>query len=382
MTKQDKFSKISLVYFISVLMFICVRIASSLGVFATLQENVANTVFTIIIQLIVMGALPFILYMKIYKKEKLNKQNIKQSLYEIGFKKISIKTIIVSILLGVLVYFFNVIIASFFDIILSLLGYAGISQTAQPEEVKTWHLVFNMLLTAVMPAIFEEFLHRGILFKGIKESKNIKWAILCSGLFFGFMHININQFFYATIIGVFFAFITTITKNIWVPIILHFMNNAINVYLNWASKTKSLGYNFYSELNNFLQNNNMVIVFICILSVIFVMSALAIYFIIILNNEHNKNNKIQLRLLTPKQISEFVKFKNNLNVQNNKLLLDNTDTEAVPHTTMPSEHTFMDLFNIQNEKSEKVSFRYSIFFYAIVILGGLTTFFTFIWGIL
>ena len=195
MEKQQKFSKICLIYFISLLCFVLVRIGASLGMFKIFNDVIADTIFTAIVQIIIMGALPFLLYILIYKKQKVSKASIKESLVDIGFKKISLKSVIIAIILGVLVYIFNIMIASVFDMLLSLLGYESVSGGTGTANNQNWYLWLSLLLTAVMPGIFEEVLHRGILQKGIRDSKNLKWVLLCSGLFFGLMHLNINQFF-------------------------------------------------------------------------------------------------------------------------------------------------------------------------------------------
>lgn len=382
MTNQ-KFSTICLIYFISLFCFVVVRIASSLGAFSFMPSDIADLIFTIIIQLMVMGIIPFVLYITVYKKEKITKQSIKTALSDIGFKKISLKSIICSVLLGICVYVFNIIIASFFDLILSLLGYAGTGGSGSTNS-KEWYLFFSLFITAVMPGIFEEILHRGILLKGVKENTNIKCAIILSGVLFGLMHLNINQFFYAAIIGMFFTIMAILTKSIWVPIILHFMNNAINVYLSWANASGSFGSDFYEILNNFLQNNNIVFVMICAVSIILVLTILAVYLVIALYNENNKENKIYLRLLTPNHMKNYLKAKKNdiLNQENQNQTINYSKCVSRENDVIPAEQSLPDLFNINNTKSEKISFKYSIFLYATLILGGLTTLFTYIWGIL
>ena len=49
-----------------------------------------------------------------------------------------------------------------------------------------------MFLVAVLPAIGEEFLHRGIVLQGIKHM-GFKKAIVLSSLLFGLVHFNIQQ---------------------------------------------------------------------------------------------------------------------------------------------------------------------------------------------
>ena len=382
MEKQQKFSKICLIYFISLLCFTLVRVASSLGAFNVFSETVADAVFTVIVQLFIMGVLPFMLYILIYKKQKINKQSIKESFNDIGFKKLSFKSVLIAIILGVCVYVFNILIASFFDMILALFGYEGGASAGTQPSTSIWYLMFSLFITAVMPGVFEEVLHRGILQKGVRDAKNFKWVLLCSGLFFGLMHLNINQFFYATIIGIFFAYIAYITNNIWPSIILHFMNNAINVFLNFTNRNNGIGEKFYATLNNFLQNNNMALIMLCVTCIMLVLSVVSAFLVVALYNDNNKSNKIYLRLLTPQFMKNYLALKRNSEINTDQIGLNYSQFVSRENDVIPAEQDLCSMFNIKNEKSEKLSFRYSIFFYATLLLGGLITIFTFIWGIL
>lgn len=381
MEKQQKFSKICLIYFISLVCFVLIRIASSLGLFKLFSDVVADTIFTLVVQLLIMGILPFLLYILIYKKQKINKQSIKEGLSDIGFKKLSIKSVVIAIILGICVYVFNIMIASVFDMILAIFGYESGSSGSSNANTQTWFLFLSLLLTAVLPGVFEEILHRGILQKGVRDTKNFKWVLLCSGLFFGLMHLNVNQFFYATIIGIFFAFIAYITNNIWPSIILHFMNNAINVYLSFTNVNNGFGQKFYSTLNSFLQNNNIVVTMIFITCLMLVLSLITAWLVVALYNDNNKNKKIYLKLLTPAYMKNYLSVKKK-DISEPETSLNYSQYVSRENDVMPADPDFSSLFNIDNSKSEKFSFKYSIFFYAIIILGGLTTLFTFIWGIL
>ena len=382
MQKSVNFSKICLIYFVSLFCFVAIRLTTALGVLNNLNEIASESIFTSVVQILVMGVLPFILFIVYFKKEKINKTSLKTSLSEIGFNKISLKTIIISLLLGVCAYVFNIVIASFFDVIISSLGYSGVSSGSVSSNTQVWYLFFSLFFTAVLPGIFEEILHRGILLNGLKQTKNYKWAIIFSGLFFGFMHLNINQFFYATIIGMFFAFIALITKSIWPSIIMHFVNNAINVYLSWASSSKSFGSNFFATLNNFLKNENFVIVVISSICFMAVLSIITIWLIIKLYNENNKDNKIYFRVFTSKHIKNFVALKKNTVEEQSLTSLNYNTYVSKDNELIPTEENMSSLFNLKEEKTDKFGFKYHIFFFAIILLGALTTLFTFIWGIL
>ena len=91
----------------------------------------------------------------------------------------------------------------------------------------------SIVLVAILPGFCEEFVHRGLLFKGFSEL-GVKKTIIYSGLLFGLMHLNISQFFYATLIGCLLVVLVMASGSIIPAMIVHFMNNFINVYFSYA----------------------------------------------------------------------------------------------------------------------------------------------------
>jgi len=94
-----------------------------------------------------------------------------------------------------------------------------------------WKLI---LLTAIMPALCEEIIFRGI-FLGIylKQKIDIKKILFVNGLVFAAMHLNLQQFIYALAMGVIFAFIVFITRSVWASVIMHFVFNFTQVTLGY-----------------------------------------------------------------------------------------------------------------------------------------------------
>ena len=133
-------------------------------------------------------------------------------------------------------------------------------------------LLINLVFTAVLPAICEETAHRGLLLKG-QSGLGQKQALIISALLFGLLHLNIEQFFYATIIGFFLGYITFICDSIYPAMIIHFMNNALSVYSGFASFHKLTFAKVLSMPYTFLQNNFFLgLLFIILLVSLLVMS--------------------------------------------------------------------------------------------------------------
>lgn len=82
----------------------------------------------------------------------------------------------------------------------------------------------GLLATAVCPAIFEEFLFRGVLIGALKKYGST-FSIIVSALIFSIAHMNVAQMIFAFIWGISFGFIFLKTNSLLPTIILHFINN-------------------------------------------------------------------------------------------------------------------------------------------------------------
>ena len=87
-----------------------------------------------------------------------------------------------------------------------------------------------LLAVAVTPSIVEELVFRGYVQKQY-ESLGIKKAAIISGLFFGIIHMNMQQFFYAFIAGIVFSYIVYYTKSIVSGMLAHFVMNGSQLLL-------------------------------------------------------------------------------------------------------------------------------------------------------
>lgn len=86
-----------------------------------------------------------------------------------------------------------------------------------------------VVVIAVLPAICEEVLHRGFIQYTFHKVKN-KWIVILSiGIIFGIFHLDPYRFLPTTILGIVLAYIMVETNNILLPMIFHFVNNAVTV---------------------------------------------------------------------------------------------------------------------------------------------------------
>jgi membrane protease YdiL (CAAX protease family) len=96
------------------------------------------------------------------------------------------------------------------------------------------NLLLNIFLIAVLPAVGEELVFRGIIQKLLSRWTNsIHWAVWITGALFSFFHFQFYGFLPRMLLGVLFGYLLVWSGTIWVPIIVHFFNNAVALILHW-----------------------------------------------------------------------------------------------------------------------------------------------------
>lgn len=88
-------------------------------------------------------------------------------------------------------------------------------------------LAINLLMIAVLPAIGEELLFRGVLQNIFQRwTNNPHWAIWIVAILFSAIHMQFYGFLPRMLMGAFFGYLYYWGKSIWLPIFAHFVNNA------------------------------------------------------------------------------------------------------------------------------------------------------------
>ncbi len=116
-------------------------------------------------------------------------------------------------------------------------------------DVKTMGgLLFNIFMIALLPAIGEEFLFRGVIQRSFtRMTKNHHWGIWISAFFFSALHMQFYGFLPRFLLGGLFGYLLYWGGSMWLPIIAHFFNNAFAV-LSMYLIDKGL---MSSEIENF-----------------------------------------------------------------------------------------------------------------------------------
>ncbi len=117
--------------------------------------------------------------------------------------------------------------------ITSLIGNATQSDISNPIQtlINSSDIMMNLIIISIIGPIFEEIIFRKLLIdRTVKYGARI--SIILSATLFALMHGNLNQFFYAFLLGGFFAYVYMETGKVTYTILLHIMLNLIGSVLS------------------------------------------------------------------------------------------------------------------------------------------------------
>lgn len=205
--------RLIIVYAIELLIMIC------LGTATTKLAETGVNIPMILKSIFIYGLLliPVIVYTK--KKG--------ESFFEVcRFKKIKVSTFFLTVLLTLVsapMYIFANILSQFFvpNVLVQSLNDDMMDGTAG----------FTLLAIAVLAPVCEEIICRGFFQNRLKEVLPFFASALVSGIMFGALHLNLNQFCYALVLGVIFAYVNRASGSIITSMIMHFLVNAGNMLI-------------------------------------------------------------------------------------------------------------------------------------------------------
>ena len=147
----------------------------------------------------------------------------------------------------ILKYFAITLTLMWFGNLIGLAITAGIGSLMQSEItnpvqnlISNSDIILNLLIISIIAPIFEELFFRKFLIdRTIKYGAKV--SIIISAVIFGFFHGNLNQFFYAFLMGGFFAYVYIKTGKIIYTIILHLavnlMGSVVSVFVTESAET-------------------------------------------------------------------------------------------------------------------------------------------------
>ena len=120
-------------------------------------------------------------------------------------------------------------IALFLNYFAGILSSAGADSA---EDVNTYPLILSLVVFAVVPAVVEEFVFRGVIL-GAYSKVDVKAGIVISSLFFALLHFSFGSVMYGFFFGLLFAVIRLSTGNLVYTIIMHCLFNTIYVLMSY-----------------------------------------------------------------------------------------------------------------------------------------------------
>lgn len=156
---------------------------------------------------------------------------------KIDFKAINLKfnlkwhTYLIMIVVGVISLFGIQYFISIIDDLLISLGYNMASTSINPTSWGTFFL--SVFVMAILPAIGEELIFRGIILNGLRTRFNDIASIFISAILFVLMHQNLQQLIYPFLLGSIMAWAVVRSGSLISSVIIHFTNNFLVVLLTF-----------------------------------------------------------------------------------------------------------------------------------------------------
>ncbi len=211
-------------------------------------------------------------------------------------KKISPAMAALAIALSLVCLFGYTNLTNVFVVSLENLGYTPrVSNVAIPNFGV--YLIYVVLL-CVCPAIFEETCFRGCILSSLKNY-NKHAAVVLSALVFMLMHGGPDQTIHQFIVGIICGYAFVYSSSLWVPIIVHFVNNFVAITVLFA-----YGGGAEEEVFTFVPWSEVAKTLIVAL----VVGAIATYIVyLILKTLKNERRKFEAKNMSKEERAEVVK---------------------------------------------------------------------------
>lgn len=100
------------------------------------------------------------------------------------------------------------------------------------EDINTYPLIISIVLFAVVPAIVEEFVFRGLIL-GAYSKVDVRAGVVISSIFFALLHFSLGSVLYGFFFGLLFAAVRLATDNLIYTVAMHMLFNTVNVLLSY-----------------------------------------------------------------------------------------------------------------------------------------------------
>jgi membrane protease YdiL (CAAX protease family) len=134
--------------------------------------------------------------------------------------------------------------------------------------------VVNLVMVAILAAVGEELIFRGILIKLFREwTGNVHLAVIIPALLFSALHLQFYGFFGRLVLGIILGYLFVWSGSLWVPIAVHFLNNAMAVFVSYLDQRGLIN----TDLESFGSSQNIYVITGSFLLMIFTMSVIYLH---------------------------------------------------------------------------------------------------------
>ena len=181
----------------------------------------------------------------------------KQSINSLSFREVELSVFLVVALLVIIFMFFDALIIEWNQGVVFPDSMKGIEKWMKESEDSAGELtkfltdfktpsqlIVAMVVVAVLAGISEELIFRGVLQNiTLRAFGNPHFAIWFAAFVFSFIHFQFYGFFPRMLLGALFGYLYYWTKNIWVPMFAHFVNNGFTLLMAYLYSTKAVDVN-------------------------------------------------------------------------------------------------------------------------------------------
>lgn len=185
-----------------------------------------------------------ILFLKIFDKRNLSHLNTKN--------RISAFALVQTLIITLIIMPFNALLIEW-NMQMDLPDFLGLFENwAQQNEedlkvlteimtsfANPFELFIGFFAIAIVPAIGEELLFRGMFQRKLSYIINPHVAIWLVAILFSAIHLQFYGFFPRMILGILFGYLYWWSGNIWIPIFAHFVNNGFTVLMVYLANANS-----------------------------------------------------------------------------------------------------------------------------------------------
>jgi membrane protease YdiL (CAAX protease family) len=213
--KRSELIKLIIVYAIELLIMIGLEVGFNL-----LDKTNANPPM-IVKSIIIYGLL--LIPVIVYSKKK------GDSFLEVcKFKKIKVSTVLLTVLLTIVscpMYIFANLVSQLF---------VPNIMAQSMNQILDGSAALALVATTLFAPICEEMICRGFFQNRLKNVLPFMASAIVSGIMFGALHLNLNQFCYAFVLGVIFAYVNRASGTVITSMIMHFLINFGNMLMLMA----------------------------------------------------------------------------------------------------------------------------------------------------